>query len=194
MKANWNGRHFGWTDSGGLPLHHPLSAFAGRRHCPIGDPKGFEALRIIQQLDALFDALRGDLGAVQQFGRRSLRGGAATWVPSSVVASIQVVYCVTKLPSLALAAAPSASCCEGIHRQLDVFQVRRCNPLDLRFGNPAGADGVALAVSQNCLGGDAVPDGILARIAILQVGDSFVPVVAFQAAQIRTRNEPFFAA
>ena len=75
--------------------------------------------------------------------------------------------------------------CEGIHRQFDVFQVRRCNPLYLRFGNPAGADGVAMAVSQNCFGGDAVPDGILTRIAILQVGDSFVPVVAFQAAQVR---------
>lgn len=39
-----------------------------------------------------------------------------------------------------------------------------------------------------------MPDGILTRIAILQVGDLFIPVVAFQAPKVRTGHEAFLAA
>ena len=65
MNANWNGRHLGWMDSGGLPLHHAHAASRGGRHRLVGDTEGFETLGIAQQVDSVFDPSRSDLGTIQ---------------------------------------------------------------------------------------------------------------------------------
>ena len=108
MKANWNGRHLRLDRLRRLPLHHPHATSGGRRHGPIGDAKGFEALGIAQQIDPLLDALRGDLCTVEQLARCFSCGEEAT-CGAFRCSAIQAVYCVTKLPSAALAALPSLS-------------------------------------------------------------------------------------
>ena len=66
----------------------------------------------------------------------------------------------------------------------------RGDPFHLGVRNPAGTDRPTLTrVVDNGFGGNAVPHGELAGVPVLQVGNAFVPVVAFQAPQVRPGDE-----
>lgn len=78
---------------------------------------------------------------------------------------------------------------QGVHRQFDALDVGRCDSFHLGLGNPARPQQSALAVAHGRFGGDAVPHREFAIVLILQIGHAFVPVVAFQAAKVRPRNE-----
>jgi len=63
----------------------------------------------------------------------------------------------------------------------------------LRFGNPARANGVAMPIGQHGFGRDTVSDRILTRVAVLQISDALVPVIAGETAEIWPGDEAFVA-
>ena len=52
---------------------------------------------------------------------------------------------------------------------------------------------MALAIIHDGGGGDAMADREFAVVAELKIGDPFIPIFAFQASQVRSCDERFFA-
>jgi hypothetical protein len=80
--------------------------------------------------------------------------------------------------------------CQLFHLQFDALDRRRGDALDLSGRNPACVDFAALAlVVQHGPRRDAVTDGVLADITVLQICHTLVPVVGFEIAQVWPRHE-----
>ena len=88
---------------------------------------------------------------------------------------------------------------QSLHAELDAGDRSRCDPLDLGRGDPARADAstVTLLVDIS-VGCNAVPDGVLANVPILQVCDALIGIDAGgislfsgQSADIRAGYEGF---
>jgi hypothetical protein len=75
---------------------------------------------------------------------------------------------------------------KGVHGKLDTLDLGWSDPLDFGLWYPGCADGPAGPIFVNdSIGGDAVPDRELERVAILQISNPGVPIVAVEALQIR---------
>ena len=81
-----------------------------------------------------------------------------------------------------------------LHAEFHALDLGRGDSFHFGVGNPAGLDRAALAlVIDDGGGGNAVADRELANVPVLQIGDPFVPIVAFQASQIGAGDEGLFA-
>ena len=79
---------------------------------------------------------------------------------------------------------------QHLHAQLDVPNIGRLDALHFGHWNLGGPDPPAGALDDRTHGRDAVPDGKLHHVAVLQVGDAFVRVIAPLApARIGTRDK-----
>ena len=79
--------------------------------------------------------------------------------------------------------------CQGVHRQLDAGDRRGRDSFHFGLRNPTRADRPALAVFDHRMCSHAVTDREFAGVAVLQIGHPLVPVVAFQASQVRARHQ-----
>ncbi len=171
-----------------LPFLQRPPAARGGGHRPIGDAEGFEHVRFAQQRDAGLDAIRhparppyqllGDLPAAAGESRRVLslrRDPVAVLLDQRFEAHFRGWR--------------SIEAAERLHAELHGADRRRLDPRHPCLRHPLGPDPAAFAAVEVGAGGDVVADRVLRHVAIVQVGEAFVPIRAVQAVQVHAGDQ-----
>jgi len=173
---------------GTLPLHHSQTPPCCQSHCPVGDTKRLQRLRIGQQSDTLFNPVCSHLRPIEQlFGSlpSSCRSG---WDLDPLCLDPPAIL-RNKSLEFRSNLADVGKFAQGIHRQLDAFDRRRSDSLHFSLWNPACPHGPALILVNLRLRCHAVTHGEFKSVAVLQVGNALIPVSAIETLQVGPWNE-----
>ena len=152
--------------------------------------KASQRVLVGQDLDAVVDALRRPCRPVEAGPRPSRGDWGVSEGRTFFWSAIQSRYCFDERPEGLRGGGTVGQLGEGLHAKLDVRDPGGGDALDLGRGNPAGAGGAAGPLGVDLgMRRDAVTDGILVDVAVLQVGDPLVPLLGGVALQVGPGNQ-----
>ena len=176
-------------DRGGiLPLHRPAPTSSRLGHDAVGETEGLEDVRIRESRDAILDALGGGPRTLEQgfgdlpaFGCEVGKHFCLVSDPGAVLDDERL----KRLLGLGKVLQPG----ESFHPQSDARDLGRGDALDVGRGDPARADGATGAVIRHeGPRRDAVTDGELVDVAVLEIGHALIPVGDGLPAQVGAGN------
>ncbi len=158
------------------------------RHGPVGDPEGLEHHRIGKRSDALGDAPARHLGTIEQVTGDLAPPFAQLVVGAHLRRPLPQPLAVGRHQRLETRR-HVVELRQSLHADLDVVDVRGDDARHLALGNPPRRDMTADAALHEHPGRHAVTHGVLADVAVVEIGHPFVVVAGREAPRIGPRHE-----
>ena len=135
-----------------LALHGTEATPGGLGHHAVGHAEGEQRVLVVQNLDAVLDALRRGAGPLKE-GFSHLAALGCQRGQNLLLVRDPIPVLLHERPECLLSGRPIGQLGEGVHAKLNVQDLGRSDALDLGCGNPARAGGVAgaLLVDSACV-------------------------------------------
>ena len=157
-------------------------------HGSVGDPKRFQQVRIVEEVDARLNTIRRAGGPAHQFVGH-LTAPAGESLRTLALAFDPVAIRMDKRIQRPLRVRRVVQGAERLHAKLDIGDARWFHTFHCRTGHPLGMHPWAFAIVRFRARGHIVADGEFRRVPVMEVGEAFVPVVAVEAARIVSWDE-----
>ena len=163
-------------------------AARGGGHRPVGDAEGFEHIGLGQQIDAGLDAVRHPARAPHQLlGDLPAAAGERRRVLS--LRRDPVAVLLHQRFETHLRGRRAIEVAERLHAELHGADLGRVDPRHAGPRHPLGPDPAAFIAGEVGARRDVVADRVLGDVAIVQIGEAFVPIPTVQTVQVHAGDQ-----